>query len=61
MLNVPESKLANKIYMQCKPLVFKNVDLDINGDQLLFDISCRIETTGRTVLIGANGVGKACF
>ena len=56
-----DTNLADSPKPYCNPLVFENVTLDIDGLQLLRIISCRIETAGKTVLIGANGAGKSLF
>lgn len=61
MLNTSVSPSNKNLSQQCKPLVFEEVGFDVDNQQLLRDISCRIETSGRTVLIGANGAGKSLF
>lgn len=61
MFNTPVSPSTKSLPQQCVPLVFEKVGLDIDNQQLLRDISCRIETNGKTVLIGANGAGKSLF
>ena len=61
MLDVPVSPSTKDLPQQCKPLVFENVGFDIDDQHLLRDISCRIEISGKTVLIGANGAGKSLF
>ena len=61
MLNTSVSPSTINLQQQCKPLVFENIGIDIDDRHLLTDVSCRIEPSGITVLIGANGAGKSLF
>ena len=46
---------------RCDPVAFRNVSLKI-GDKLAIDnISCTLETIGKTVILGPNGAGKSLF
>lgn len=61
MLNKSDRQPVQNLHSQCGPFVFENVGFNIDDQHLLRDISCRIETSGKTVLIGANGAGKSLF
>ncbi|MCP4182768.1 MAG: ATP-binding cassette domain-containing protein [Hyphomicrobiales bacterium] len=44
-----------------KLIRFQNVTLKIGHHQLIHDISCSINTTGKIVVMGPNGAGKSLF
>jgi tungstate transport system ATP-binding protein len=41
------------------PLVASRLQFAIHGQQIIRDVSFRIDTSGRTVILGANGAGKS--
>jgi len=47
--------------LKCDPVTFKDVSLKINGKNLIRNISCTLDTLGKTVVIGPNGAGKSLF
>lgn len=61
MLDMQDGQSNRSLKANSKPLVFESVELDIDGNQLLKDLNCRIDVAGKTVLIGANGAGKSLF
>ena len=61
MLDMWNTRLNKNPRLQCGPLVFENVGFDVDDQQLLRNITCRVEAVGKTVLIGANGAGKSLF
>ncbi len=46
---------------RCTPARFRNVSLEIDGTELIKNISCTLEPTGKTIIIGPNGAGKSLF
>ncbi len=61
MLDTPVLQSTKKLRQYSKPLVFENIGFDVDNRHLLANVSCKIETSGITVLIGANGAGKSLF
>ena len=46
---------------RCKPLEFTDVVLRINGVELIHQINCTLQSTGKTIVLGPNGAGKSLF
>ena len=46
---------------RCKPLRFDDVVLTINGVELIHEINCTLDATGKTIVLGPNGAGKSLF
>ena len=46
---------------KCDPVIFDNVCLTIDGNELLHNVSCELGPGGKTVVMGPNGAGKSLF
>jgi len=54
-------KAATPHLAQCQPVTFKDVCLKVDGKPLIRNISCTLNTIGKTVILGPNGAGKSLF